>query len=66
MSSIKDFLSQERLNPETIDEIERIEEEVKKGDRSKMIYKGFEKKSMILGNLKQHVFFVMKLEIMIL
>ena len=36
---IKDFISKERLNPEIVDEIERIEEEERKTDRSKMIYK---------------------------
>ena len=43
LPSIKDFVSKERLNPEIIDEIERIEEEEKKADRSKMIYKGSNK-----------------------
>ena len=36
LPSIKYFISKERLNPEIIDEIERIEEE-KKVDRSKMV-----------------------------
>ena len=43
LPSTKDFTSQERLNPETADEIKRIEEEEeeeRKGDRSKMVYKG--------------------------
>ena len=39
LPSIKDFISKERLNPEIIDEIERIEEEERKADRSKMVYK---------------------------
>ena len=41
LPSIKDFISKERLNPETADEIERIEEEEeeRKADRSKMVYK---------------------------
>ena len=41
MPSIKDFISKERLNPEIIDEIERFEEEEKKIDKSKMVYKGY-------------------------
>ena len=41
MPSIKDFISKERLNPEIIDEIERFEEEEKKFDKSKMVYKGY-------------------------
>ena len=40
MSSIKSFISKETLNPEIIDEIERIEEEERKDDRSKMVYEG--------------------------
>ena len=38
LPSIKDFISKERLNPEVIDEIERIEEEEKKADRSKVVF----------------------------
>ena len=37
---IKDFISKEGLNPEIADEIERIEGEEKKADRSKIVYKG--------------------------
>ena len=40
LQSIKDFISKERLNLEIIDEIEKIEEDEKKVDRSKMVYKG--------------------------
>ena len=40
---IKDFISKERLNPEIVDEIEKIEEEEKKADRSKMVYEGSNK-----------------------
>ena len=65
MPSIKDFISKERLNPEIIDEIEKIEEEEKKVDRSKMFTKDIIK-PMILENLKQYVFLVMKLEIILL
>ena len=39
LPSVKDFISKERLNPETVNEIERIEEEERKVSRSKMIYK---------------------------
>ena len=39
LPSIKYFISKERLNPEIGDEIEKIEEEERKADRSKMIYK---------------------------
>ena len=42
MPSVKDLISKERLNPGIIDDIERIEEE-KKVDRSKMVYKGYNK-----------------------
>ena len=33
-------MSKERLNSEIVNEIERIEEEERKADRSKMVYKG--------------------------
>ena len=36
-------MSKERLNPEIVDEIEKIEEEEKKADRSKMVYEGSNK-----------------------
>ena len=39
LPSIKDFISKEKLNPEIIKEIKRIEEEEKKVDRNKMVYK---------------------------
>ena len=39
LASIKDFISKERLNPETANEIEKIEEEERTADRSKMVYK---------------------------
>ena len=39
LPSIKDFI----LNPEIIDEIERIEEKEKKADGSKIVYKGYNK-----------------------
>ena len=65
LASIKDFIPKEKLNPEIVNEIRRIEEEEKKVDRNKMVYKQL-KKSMILENLKQYVFLVTKLEIMLL
>ena len=39
LPSIRDFMSKERLNFEIVNEIERIEEEERKADRSKMVYK---------------------------
>ena len=42
MPSVKDLISKEKLNPEILDDRERIEEE-KKFDRSKMVYKGYNK-----------------------
>ena len=35
--SIKDSISKEKLNPEIVDEIERIEEKERKADRKKMV-----------------------------
>ena len=43
LSSIKDFILMENLNPEIINEIKRIEEIEKKVDRNKMVYKGTNK-----------------------
>ena len=43
LSSIKDFIPIENLNPEIIHEIKRIEEIEKKVDRNKMVYKGSNK-----------------------
>ena len=43
LSSIKDFIPIENLNPEIINEIKRIEEMGKKIDRNKMFYKGSNK-----------------------
>ena len=37
---IKDFLLKERLSPEIVDEIEKIEEEERKTDKSKMVCEG--------------------------
>ena len=61
LSSIKVFISKERLNPEIVDEIKKIEEETKP-DRSKMVYE----RSNGTYNLKQYLFLVMKLEIILL
>ena len=39
LPSIKDFISKQRLlNPEIANEIEKMEEEERKADRSKMVY----------------------------
>ena len=65
LPSIKDFISKERLNPEIIDEIEEIEEQEKKLMEVKWFTKDIIK-PMILENLKQYVFLVMKLEIILL
>ena len=40
---IKDFIPMENLNPETINEIKRIEEIEKQVDRNRMVYKGSNK-----------------------
>ena len=40
---IKDFIPMENLNPEIINEINKIEEIEKKVDRNKMVYKGTNK-----------------------
>ena len=55
MPSIKDFISKERLNPEIMDEIERIEEE-EKVDKSKMVYKGYNKTYDFKKFKAMHVF----------
>ena len=49
-------ISKERLNPETIDEIEIIEEEEKKGDTSKMVYKEYNKTYGFRKSKTMHVF----------
>ena len=41
--SIKDFILKEMLNPEIANEIEKVEEEQRKADRSKMVYEGSNK-----------------------
>ena len=43
LTSIKEFIPTENLNPEIINEIKRIEEIEKKVDRNKMVYKGTNK-----------------------
>ena len=43
LTSMKDFITAENLNPEIINEIKRIEEIEKKVDRNKMVYKGTNK-----------------------
>ena len=53
---IKDFISKEKVNPEINNEIERIEEEEKKADRSKMVYKGYNKTYDFRKFKRVHVF----------
>ena len=43
LTSIKDFITAENLNPEIINEIKRIEEIEKKVERNKLVYKGTNK-----------------------
>ena len=43
LPSIKDFKPKEKLNPEIVNEIKRIEEEEKKVNRNKMVYKATNK-----------------------
>ena len=43
LTSIKDFIPTENVNPEIINEIKRIEEIEKKVDRNRMVYKGTNK-----------------------
>ena len=43
LTSIKDFIPTENLNPEIIKEIKRIKEIEKNVDRNKMVYKGTNK-----------------------
>ena len=38
LPSVRHFISKERLNSEIVNETERIEEEGRKADRSKMLY----------------------------
>ena len=51
LTSIKDFIPTENLNPETINEIKRIEEIEKNVDKNKMVYKGTNK-TYDFGNFK--------------
>ena len=74
LPSIRDFISKERLNCGIVNEMERTEEEEEEEDeeeaKKKLIeVKWFIKhlmKPMMLENLKQYVFLVMKLEIILL
>ena len=58
LTPIKDFIPKEKLNPEIINEIKRIEEEEKKVDRDNMVYESsnktydFRKTSIGLGFVK--------------
>ena len=65
LPSIKDFASKERLNPEIVDEIERIEEEEeRKAERSKMVLGSSE--NYDFRKFKTIRAFAMKLEIILL
>ena len=64
LTPIKDFIPKEKLNPEIINEIKRIEEDEKKVNRNKMEKQLIKLK--ILENLKQYVPLVAKLKIMLL
>ena len=65
LTSIKDFIPTENLNPEIINEIKRIEEMEKRLIEIEWSIKEL-MKLMILEILKQYVLLVMKLEIMLL
>ena len=43
LPSIKDLILKEKLNPEFVDQMKRIEEEKQKADISKIVYKGYDK-----------------------
>ena len=65
LTSIKDFIPTENLNPEIINEIKRIEEMEKRLIEIECSIKEL-MKLMILEILKQYVLLVMKLEIVLL
>ena len=65
LSSIKEFIPIENLNPEIINEVKRLEEIEKRLTEIKWSIKELIK-LMILEILKQYVLLVMKLEIMLL
>ena len=65
LASIKDSISKERLNPETANEIEKIEEEERTADRSKMVYKA-SNEMYDFRKFKTIYVFVMKLEIILM
>ena len=65
LTSIKDFIPTENLNPEIINEIKRIEEMEKRLREIEWSIKEL-MKLMILEILKQYVLLVMKLEIVLL
>ena len=58
---MKDFISRERLNPEIIDEILEVNKLIEVKSFTNDIIK-----PMILENVKQYVFLVMELEIILL
>ena len=61
LPSMKDFISRERLNPEIIDEILEVNKLIEVKSFTNDIIK-----PMILENVKQYVFLVMELEIILL
>ena len=65
LTPINDFIPEENLNPEIINEIKKIEEEEKRLTEIKWFIKQLIK-LMILENLKQYLLLVVKLEIMLL
>ena len=65
LKPIKDFIPKQNLNPEIITEIKRIEEEEKKVNKNKMVYKATNK-TYDFRKFKTIRALVVKLEIMIL
>ena len=66
LRSIRDFISKERLNSEIVNEIERIEQEERKADRSKMVYKAYNETYDFRKFKTISEFLVMKLETILL
>ena len=65
LPSIKDFVSKAKLNPEIVDEIEKLKKKKERLIEAKLFMKDLIK-ATILETLKQYVFLVMKLEIVLL
>ena len=62
---MKDFISKERLNPEIVDQIKKLKKKKERLIEVKWFVKDLVEPK-ILENLKQYMFLVMKLEIMLL